>query len=61
MCPGNTHYSGNKIMGGTSGYSSSLVNDQLLIFLDNSSDGLRKTNYQQWPWLMNTLRGNVPE
>lgn len=52
---------GNRLVGGNGGYSANQSGQQLIIHLDNSQDGLRKTNFQQWPWLMNTLKGSLPE
>ncbi|MEN1759138.1 phosphodiester glycosidase family protein [Anoxynatronum sibiricum] len=52
---------GNRIIGGNGGHTANQTGQQMVIYLDNSQDGLRKTNYQQWPWLMNTLKGNLPE
>ncbi len=47
--------------GGNGGYSATNVNNVMLISLNNSLDGIRKTNYQQWPWLVNALKGPLPD
>lgn len=49
-----------KAVGATSaGYATAQREDELLIFLNNSGDGLRRTDYSQWPWLQNLLRSNT--
>ncbi|MDW7671227.1 MAG: phosphodiester glycosidase family protein [Bacillota bacterium] len=50
-----------RFIGGTGGYDVRRTDQQLVISLDNRLDGLRKTNYQQWPWLLNTLKGSIPD
>ncbi|NLY42910.1 MAG: phosphodiester glycosidase family protein [Clostridiaceae bacterium] len=39
----------------TSGYHSFVYKGSTFIHLDNSNDGFRKTNANQWTWLKNTL------
>lgn len=38
------------------GYYSRVIDKNLVIFMDNSNNGLRQTNYDQWPWFMNLLK-----
>ncbi|AOY74827.1 phosphodiester glycosidase family protein [Clostridium formicaceticum] len=37
------------------GYAMKEYEENLIIYLDNRSGGLRNTDYSQWPWLMNLL------
>ncbi len=46
--------------GGNGGYGATNVNNVMIISLNNGLDGIRRTNYQQWPWLTNTLKGSLP-
>ncbi len=39
-----------------SGYSLVEQGDNLVIQLDNSKDGIRQTDFEQWPWLQNLVR-----
>lgn len=38
------------------GYNFTEQGDNLIIQLDNSKDGIRQTNFEQWPWLQNLVR-----
>lgn len=38
-----------------SGYGSTEQEDSLIIKLDNSKDGIRQTDFAQWPWLQNLV------
>lgn len=38
-----------------SGYGSVEQGDSLIIKLDNSKDGIRQTDFAQWPWLQNLI------
>jgi len=52
-----------QIISAKSGYGSIEQGDSLIIQLDNLKDGIRKTNFDQWPWLQkllsNTSKKNV--
>lgn len=50
-----------RFVGGTGGFSALQIDQKLVITLDNSTNGLRRTNFQQWPWLLSTLKGNLPD
>lgn len=45
-----------QIISAKSGYGSYEQGNSLIIQLDTLNDGLRKTNFDQWPWLQNLLR-----
>ncbi len=47
--------SGKTVAGTNAGYATASRDDELLIFLNDQNDGLRKTDYNQWPWLKNLL------
>lgn len=47
------------MMGTFQGYNVAEQKNGLLVFLNNSKDGLRKTDYNQWPWLKNILAGTT--
>lgn len=47
--------SGKTLAGTNAGYASAERENELLIFLNNQNDGLRKSDYNQWPWLKNML------
>ncbi|QUH25818.1 phosphodiester glycosidase family protein [Serpentinicella alkaliphila] len=40
------------------GYEMREYEDNLIIYLDSRSGGLRNTDFSQWPWLMNLLKTN---
>lgn len=46
---------GKSTAGTNAGYATAEREDELLIFLNNQNDGLRKSNYSQWPWLKSLL------
>ncbi len=50
--------SGKTVAGTNAGYATAARENELLVFLNNSGDGLRKTDYNQWPWLKNLLAAN---
>ena len=50
-----------QFFGGNNSYGTVTMNNVLFVSLNNSGDGIRKTNYQQWPWLVNTLKGPLPD
>ena len=50
-----------QFFGGNNGYGTVNMNNVLFMSLNNSGDGIRKTNYQQWPWLVSTLKGTLPD
>lgn len=43
------------VVSAKSGYGHAEQGNSLIIQLDNLNDGLRKTNFDQWPWLQNIL------
>ena len=45
----------------STGHSTRQQGDHLVISLDNTANGLRRTDFQQWPWLMNLVRGSTPD
>ncbi len=47
--------SGKTVAGTNGGYATATRENELLIFLNNSKNGLRKSDYSQWPWLKNHL------
>lgn len=44
----------------SSGHATIRQGDHMVIALNNSGDGLRRTQYAQWPWLTDLLQGAVP-
>lgn len=47
---------GSKLFGDSQRHGIVNQGDVTMITLDNSNDGLRRTNFQQWPWLMNAVK-----
>jgi len=47
--------SGKTLAGTNGGYATATRENELLIFLNDSNNGLRKTDYSQWPWLKSQL------
>lgn len=47
--------SGKTAAGTNAGYATATRDNELLVFLNDQNDGLRKTDYNQWPWLKNLL------
>ncbi|RQD67393.1 MAG: hypothetical protein D5S00_10580 [Tindallia sp. MSAO_Bac2] len=52
---------GQDLLTHSQGYGTQQSGQQTFILLNNSNDGLRRTNYQQWPWLKNLLSGNMSQ
>ena len=48
-----------QIVSAKSGYGSTEQGDSLIIQLDNLKDGLRQTNFDQWPWLQNLVNNTT--
>ncbi len=45
-----------EVVSAKSGYKYIEKENSLILQLDNLKDGIRKTNYDQWPWLQNLLK-----
>lgn len=45
-----------EVISARSGYKQIEKGNNLILQLDNSKDGLRQTDYNQWPWLQNLVR-----
>lgn len=45
-----------EIISAKSGYSSKEQGNNLIIQLDNQIDGIRQTNFNQWPWFQNLIK-----
>jgi len=46
---------GKVAMGTFQGYNTSEIGDSLIVLLNDDKSGLRKTDYNQWPWLKNLV------
>lgn len=46
---------GKTVAGTNGGYAQADRGDDLLVFLNDQNDGLRKSDYNQWPWLKSLL------
>lgn len=53
--PAVVNQAGKTVAGTNGGYATAQREDELLIFLNNTANGLRKSDYSQWPWLKNLL------
>lgn len=53
--PAVVNQAGKTVAGTNGGYATAQRDNELLIFLNDSGNGLRKSDYAQWPWLKNLL------